>query len=304
MKKIIALLASAALMLSAASAFAYSDYAETETTKFLSALNIISGYEDGTFRPDNNITRSEIVRMLVWAQGKDYGYSGLPVEEKEKLNETEPLPYPDVDINSWDWGYWYQANSIGFINGFDDGTARPNENVTYAQLLKMLVSITGYEPYAASTGGYPDGYIFWASETGISKGVEFMPDAKVTRKDAAQLIYNAVNTPVCLVLGEKNGALEYQVMDGSADSTWKTLLELQQIYKAEGVVDSVSGDNADFRITSSKNFDKKAYDEKNSETVQLNRNGFELKKGETYTVLIEQLDTNDGEEFAVKYVFE
>lgn len=302
MKKIIALIASAAIMMSAANAFAYSDYAETEATEFLSALNVISGYEDGTFRPDNNITRSEIVRMLVCARGKDYGYSEQSVEAKEKLNATEPLPYPDVDINSWDWGYWFQANDIGFISGFEDGTARPNENVTYAQLLKMLVFLTGYETYAKVEGGYPNGYILWAETTGISKGITVVPDAKVTRKDAAQLIYNAMNVPVIIVDRFENNMPVLVVMDGTAGYTWETLLEAQWIFKAEGVVNSVSGDNVNFHITNSKNFDGKAYDEKTAETVQLNRNGFDLKKGGKYTLLIEKPD-QDVEEYNIKYIF-
>ena len=91
-------------------------------------------------------------------------------------------------------------------------------------------------------------------------------------------------------------------MDGTAGYAWETLLEAQWIFKAEGVVNSVFNDNVNFRITSAKNFDGKAYDEKTAETVQLNRNGFDLKEGEKYTLLIEK-PHQDVDEYNIKYIF-
>ena len=111
-----------------------------------------------------------------------------------------------------------------------------------------------------------------------------------------------MNVPVIIVDRIENNMPVLVVMDGTANSMWKTLLETQWIFKAEGVASSVFNDNVNFRITNSKNFDGKAYDAKTAETVQLNRNGFDIKEGEKYTLLIEKPD-QDVEEYNIKYIF-
>ena len=54
--------------------------------------------------------------------------------------ENSDLPFSDISKDSWDWKYWNYAYCNSVISGFEDGTARPNDNVTYAQFVKMLVT--------------------------------------------------------------------------------------------------------------------------------------------------------------------
>ena len=75
LKKVISTIAALAVSASSMVAFAtgYPDVPETATyaqaVKELSALNVISGYEDGTFLPDKNVTRAEITKMIVTSLG-------------------------------------------------------------------------------------------------------------------------------------------------------------------------------------------------------------------------------------------
>ena len=98
-----------------------SKYAKAITT--LNTLGVINGYEDATFKPDNNVTRAEFTAMLLRAKGVgNMGDTSL-----------ENPPYPDVvdpDV-SWAIGNIRTAKNMGIINGYEDGTFRPSNNVLY-----------------------------------------------------------------------------------------------------------------------------------------------------------------------------
>ncbi len=83
---------------------------------------VVNGYPDGTFGPDNNVTRVQFIMML-------YNMCGNPAVDKTAL------PFSDSDrINSlyWDAIRWGVANDI--IKGYTDGTFRADENISRAQM--------------------------------------------------------------------------------------------------------------------------------------------------------------------------
>ena len=79
-------------------------------------LGIINGYEDGTFRPDNTITRGEIAKIIITfmnLQGAAY--------------DTVPSGFPDVDsVNHWAKKYIKLAADQKIVNGYPDGTFLPD----------------------------------------------------------------------------------------------------------------------------------------------------------------------------------
>ena len=116
-----------------------------EAISTLSTLQVINGYEDGSFQPEKEITRAEYTKMIVYMLGMD--------------SFTTPITtFTDVPESHWANAYIKTAFDMGIINGFDDGTFRPDAPVTYEQALKMLVCTLGYEAYAEVAGGYPNGY--------------------------------------------------------------------------------------------------------------------------------------------------
>lgn len=86
---------------------------------------IITGYSDGSFRPNNLVTRSQAAKMLVLS-----------------LNWAPLFPYnptfTDVPVNDWSYGYVEAASAGHLIGGYNDGTFRPGLSITRAQLSKML----------------------------------------------------------------------------------------------------------------------------------------------------------------------
>lgn len=86
---------------------------------------VIGGYTDGTFRPNSPVTRAQAAKMLVGARG--WG----------EIRPATPT-FSDVPSDHWAYGYVEAAASRGVIGGYTDGTFRPNNQVTRAQLSKML----------------------------------------------------------------------------------------------------------------------------------------------------------------------
>ena len=85
----------------------------------LSNMGIISGFEDGTFRPYGKITRAQFAKMAV-------GFFETTTEEYQGY-------FTDVEPDAWYTDYIEAASRVGLIQGFEDGTFRPNENITRAQ---------------------------------------------------------------------------------------------------------------------------------------------------------------------------
>ncbi|MEN3005706.1 S-layer homology domain-containing protein [Dehalobacterium formicoaceticum] len=140
----------------------------------LNALNIINGYPDGTFKPANNITRAEFAKIACIAGGM--GTSA------EMLQGTASR-FSDVAASQWYTGYINLANSQNWVKGYPDGTFRPNNQISYAEVITVLVRILGYNDNLP--GPWPVDYIAKAGALDITKNVSFNANAPATRADVA-----------------------------------------------------------------------------------------------------------------------
>lgn len=188
---------------------------------------------------------------------------------------------------------------MGFVNGYGDGTLHPEDNVTYAQLLKMLVSLLGYTSLAKEKGDYPKGFIEQATTLGLTKGVEIDADAFVLRKDAAKIAANALEIPMRIVTGAEavwNGDVKYiyEVCDGKYGHQWLSPLENMGFAKATATVNTIGGGKMILRITNTKRFfDGKRYKDNESTTITVPAVIPNLKINDKLgTVIIEE--TEDG----------
>ncbi|MBQ7875958.1 MAG: S-layer homology domain-containing protein [Clostridia bacterium] len=188
MKRILSVLLCLALCFEGVSVFAYTDYSDMgeeykDATDILSNLKIMEGFEDGTFRPDDTLTRAEAAAIMVRLLGKD---NWVPEGETR---------FTDVESTHWAAEYIYRAEANGIVNGMGDGTFEPDSTVTYHQFVKMLVCILGYKPIAERFGGWlGGGYLYVGSSQvlGFTKGVPGKTEEPVTRMTAARLVYNSL----------------------------------------------------------------------------------------------------------------
>ena len=264
LKKVISSVAALTMVASSVAAFAV-DFPDVESTasyaqavQELSALDVISGYDDGTFGPDKLVTRAEITKMIVDALA----------ERSSAEASTESTKFADVSADHWAKGYINQGVADGFIAGMSDTEFDPDANVTYVQAQKMLVSAIGYETYAQAQGGWPTGYKTYAASLDITKGISGIKDStELTRAQVAQMIDNAMDAPLCVIAGWKpewNGTQtpNLEIRDGKEGRAYETLFtEKHDAYKVYGRVTetsktgSVDTDKVTFQVEKADNFD-------------------------------------------------
>lgn len=193
-----------------------------EPIQILQALDIMTGDGDGNFRPNDTIKRSEVTKMAVLAMGLG--------DAAESAKGTSN--YPDVGVDHWANGYINVATSQGLVIGYDTGEFLPDKEITYAEAMTIFVRAMGYEIYAQSKGGYPQGYIVAGSNNGLTKNVQGSNTDPISRGNVAYMAVNALNANMM----EQTGFGE----DAKWEVTDKTLLEDKlEVSKKTGQVTAI-----------------------------------------------------------------
>lgn len=154
---------------------------------FLKNEGVIQGYPDGSFKPDNKISRVEVLKLIL---------EGL----KADVARAKTLPFKDTDINSWYADYLASANSLGIAQGYPDGSFKPTATVNKVEFLKMLVTAMNIDINPVATNlQYTDvdskswyaPYVQFAVEKNIIEveGDKFNPTERMVRSDVAEAIY-------------------------------------------------------------------------------------------------------------------
>lgn len=206
-----------AISLSAVSVLAktYTDVTENsllgDAVGRLSDLGIITGYDDGTFRPDSNISRAEACAM----------FSRMLPQRISSVASLD-MSFSDVDNTTWSYEYVNEMAALQIVNGYDDNTFKPQNNITYQEFIKMVMSMLFYQPYAEENGGYPAGYLTAAEKNGITADMSFENESSITREDAAIMVSRMLSVPILKVQEYNvNGANTYNF---NSDITYEYML--------------------------------------------------------------------------------
>ncbi len=153
---------------------------QKQALDFCKAKGVISGYEDGTIRPFNNITRAEFATMTarLFNLSSDYNCTFFDA------------------ASHWASKYIRACVDKGAISGIGDNCFAPDNNVTYEQAVKIITSICGLCDGVDldALGGYPDAYIWVARDYNILDNVEgFSIGSPINRVNVAVLFYNSQN---------------------------------------------------------------------------------------------------------------
>jgi len=159
-----------------------------EAINALAALGVVRGYEDGTFRPDNILTRAELAVLLVEA----LGYGDLVAGSSSNFSDTQ---------NHWSNGYVGLASGMGLVLGYPDGTFKPDQPVSYDEAITMILRAVGYVD-SALKGTWPTNFKVKAIDLKLLDGVK-MASAMADRGGVAQILYNALELDM-MELGEEN----------------------------------------------------------------------------------------------------
>ncbi len=148
-------------------------------------LGIVTGYNDGTFKPANAVTRAEFAAMMTRA---------LAIPETA-LKGFKTSSFKDVASDHWAVAYLGYCNSKGIMTGYEDGTARPNQTITVNEAITMICRSLGYTAQAKElVGSWPANYIALAQNLKLYKDLN--AETIVDRASAAQIVYNALTLPL------------------------------------------------------------------------------------------------------------
>ena len=150
-------------------------------------LGIINGYEDGTFRADNTITRGEVAKIIITF-----------LKQEGVAFDTVPSGFSDVDdAGHWAKKYIKLAADQKIVNGYEDGTFRADNPVKYTEIVKMLVCTLGYgkiaEDRTSAGSAWYSGYMAIAAEKSILSGASVNNvEDNASRGTVAILVYNCL----------------------------------------------------------------------------------------------------------------
>ena len=152
-------------------------FSNENSLKELSKLKIIDGYTDGKLHPEKKLTRAQFAKILSNA------FTNQPVTELY-------YNFSDVAQTHWAQNHIQFAANAGLLNGFPDGTFRPDDNITYEQAVTVLCRALNLINHNAK---YPTDYISAAIENSICDNVDALIGEEITREQAAKLIVNSLN---------------------------------------------------------------------------------------------------------------
>ena len=183
--------------------------------KFLMDRNIITGTEDGLFHPERPVTRAEFAAMIARATNAP----GVA---------TNPSGFTDLAGYGWAEPYISTVVAAGLMRGVGDGQFAPGENVTYAEVITVLIRMNeGAANVAESMAPtWPQNYILYAEIYNMKGNVVIRDwNAPATRGDTATLLYRRIptSTPITNTglrfLAIERGAADEQT--AAADPYWE-----------------------------------------------------------------------------------
>ncbi len=156
---------------------------------FLQEENIINGYPDGTFRPDNYVNRAEFLAIAL---------TGANIE----FDVMEKTPFPDVDHDAWYAPALKKAYKEGWIDGYSDGKFKPEKGINKAEALKILGEIQEWEAKSSETRLYSDvpmdswyaSYVLYAKSNNFLEEVGdfYYPASPMTRANVSEVVYRTI----------------------------------------------------------------------------------------------------------------
>jgi len=150
-----------------------------DAVRVLTSLDVVSGYEDGTYKPEQTVTRAEMASLIIKALG---------------LKQTDAVPKFADSKTHWAKGYIAYANTLGIISGRSETVFDPDATVTYDEATTMLIKALGYTDETLN-GVYPASYVSMAKVLGILDNIQ-TGTAGANRGDVAVMLYQTLDQAI------------------------------------------------------------------------------------------------------------
>ncbi len=151
---------------------------------------VINGHQDGYFRPDGTLNRAEMLKIVLEAKIQNFE------QNRERYNNK---CFDDIEAEQWYTHYVCYSKENHIINGYGDGTFRPEAPVSRAEAIKIILETFDYEiPEQSLVGSFTDieptqwfaGYLAIASQNGLleENAGEFQPNMAMLRGAVSHVV--------------------------------------------------------------------------------------------------------------------
>lgn len=123
----------------------------TNALQYIAQNHIAQGFSDGTFRPNQTITRAELLKIILNSKSI-------------ATDSTAKNCFTDVS-EQWQVNYVCTAKKLGIVGGYDDGTFKPNQNISFIEALKIIER--AYGTTIANSNPWYKAYVEDASKKNI-----------------------------------------------------------------------------------------------------------------------------------------
>ena len=205
------------------------DYAESVAV--LNGMGVFKGYEDGSFKPEGNITRAEVATIIYRIYTAD-----VAKNDKSGLYATYNK-FSDMAGAGWAQGYIGYCANASLVKGYPDGTFKPSGKVTGYEVLAMILRAVGYDKNNEFSGADWALHVAQtAQQLGVLDNVAKTTDlnAPASRELVAELLFQGIQkaqvtyTPAFgyvtdKVIGAKNNSLgekNFKLASAAASDKW------------------------------------------------------------------------------------
>lgn len=256
---------------------------------------LINGFEDGSFKPEKEITRAEAVSIL-----NNY------LQKNNRIVENDLQTYfPDIPRDAWYSQSLFNVSSLGIITGDENGNFNPTKSLTRAEMVSIINRMEHYEAKSEEQFWDVDEKAWYSEDVkiaysnGIINGVSnisFQPNKNVTREQFAIAINNVLNFNIDFVPAEilPFVDMDYDGKRSYIDVTlYEILLEKEAILKSLGYSTNIIPSEREVYAT------KGDYiiDYQHTELLSNSSGTYFYKEGFPKLLYTENMNTADGEEF-------
>ena len=184
-------------------------------------MGLAGGYGDGSFKPDNSITRAEFMNLVNNAFG---------------FNEEVEIQFSDVTEGVWYYNVIQKAVAAGYLGGYPDGTMQPNNLISRQEAAIVIAKVKVLTPNtdggmnftdSSEMASWSSGYIGALVEAGLMGGYpdgSFKPTAQIKRAEAIVALNHAMGTIIYNKAGTYGPVTGAETIEGNV------------VVKADGVI--------------------------------------------------------------------
>ena len=167
------------------------DYAEAVAV--LNGMGVFKGYEDGSFKPENNITRAEVATIIYRI------YTGDVAKNDKSGLYASYNKFTDMAGAGWAAGYIGYCSNAELVKGYPNGTFQPSGNITGYEVLAMILRAVGYDKNGEFTGAdWAVNVAMYAEQLHILDNVAKTTNlgAPASRELVAEILFRAIQSPM------------------------------------------------------------------------------------------------------------